>query len=265
MAFQRSHQHLLHQAHDYLALMTRWREVAQKSNLTMIPLCEVDLFALFAFSSGQPTATHRVYLSAGIHGDEPAGTEGLLRWAQKNSPLFARRDLFFMILPCLNPWGLTNNSRLDSHGHDLNRLFLPGAPEPIPSIQKLVKGLSFHLAVMLHEDYDARGLYLYEIETRNQPLWGEKLIRAAWPIIPPDDRSIIEGRSVNSRGVIRRKITSKIRRIGAEAIFLRKLHSKRAFTLETPSEDTLEARVQTHEVLLNKMLSLLLKEKRGPK
>src|SRR3712207_8217480 len=33
------------------------------------------------------------------------------------------RTLPLLIFPCLNPWGLVNNTRADAEGRDLNRLF----------------------------------------------------------------------------------------------------------------------------------------------
>ena len=41
-----------------------------------------------------------IYLSGGIHGDEPASTEALLAWVANNSDLV--QSLRILIFPCLN-------------------------------------------------------------------------------------------------------------------------------------------------------------------
>ncbi len=69
-----------------------------------------------------------------------------------------------MILPCLNPWGLVNNQRTDQHGRDLNRLFDRANLAPIRELKRLLAGWQFDFGLSLHEDFDARGIYGYELQ-----------------------------------------------------------------------------------------------------
>ena len=56
----------------------------------------------------------RIYISAGIHGDEPAGPLAALRLLQENRwPEHA--EIF--LLPCLNPVGFTLNQRENAERH----------------------------------------------------------------------------------------------------------------------------------------------------
>ena len=62
----------------------------------------------------------RIYLSTGIHGDEPAGPLAALRLLQENQwP--ANAELWFC--PCLNPMGFVLNRRENDQGIDLNRQY----------------------------------------------------------------------------------------------------------------------------------------------
>ena len=75
----------LFRCHDYPFLIRRWRKVARAAGLTMTPFMQAsghDLFVLTSRYNGEA-----VYLSAGIHGDEPASTEGLICWAEAIVPV----------------------------------------------------------------------------------------------------------------------------------------------------------------------------------
>jgi len=66
-------------------------------------------------------STPRIYISTGIHGDEPAGPLAALRLLQENQwP--ENVDLWFC--PCLNPLGFASNTRENVRGIDLNREYL---------------------------------------------------------------------------------------------------------------------------------------------
>ena len=105
-----------------------------------------------------------VYLSAGIHGDEPAPVEGLIRWAEAS--LAKLESWNWMIFPCLNPWGLERNIRFDAEGRDLNRFYDSRKVLQINAQRALMRGARFDAAATLHEDYDSRGFYLYEVAAK---------------------------------------------------------------------------------------------------
>jgi len=142
---------------DYRLLMERWLKLVKG-----IPQLELSIYdeaggypLMMVESSAHDPLKPSVYLSAGIHGDEPASVEGLIVWAE--SSLNKTADWNWMIFPCLNPWGLERNVRFDEEGRDLNRFYNSRKIPQIAAQRDLMKGKRFDLAITLHEDYDARG------------------------------------------------------------------------------------------------------------
>lgn len=237
-----------HRAHDYRELVRRWRVVAKKSGVSLRRLLRADGFDHFYLRTPALAETGGIYISAGIHGDEPASTEGLITWAEKHSRRLSKLPL--LVLPCLNPGGLVLNTRTNAQGIDLNRDFHHDEQPVIQAVKQLAAPHQFAAALMLHEDYDAQGVYLYEVQ-RVQPYWGEALLAAARFHLPIDPRPSIDGRKVKG-GIHRRRVDRRrFARIGyPEAIWLHLEHATRAFTFETPSEFALERRVAAHVAVL---------------
>lgn len=243
-------------AHDYAHLIRRWRGVARWAGLKMAKFAKAggyDLFFLESTRAGKNAPSF--YFSAGIHGDEVGATEGLLKWAEKSVPLL--RGVNVLIFPCLNPWGVMNNCRLDAEGRDLNRGFRGNIPQ-IAAQMRVMKGRRFDLALALHEDYDARGMYIYEVPSCAEH-WGEAMLKAASRRIPGDPRRKIEGRSARA-GIVRRAIRPEVMPDWPEAFVLHFHHASRTFTIETPSEFFLDDRVDAQVAVISKAVALCRKE-----
>ena len=239
---------MLHRAHHYRLLVQRWRALARRSGLRVRRFAEAGGDPLIYLESPALAATGGIYISAAIHGDEAATSEALVTWAEKHASRLSRWPL--LIFPCLNPWGLRNNMRCDAQGVDLNRSFHIDDNPVIAGLKRVAGQRQFEVAVMLHEDYDAEGFYLYEIQ-RERPHWGEDLLRVAARQMPVDPRERIDGRRAKA-GLIRRRFDRALfERIGfPEAIWLHQCHAQRALTLETPSEFALEHRVRAHVAVI---------------
>ena len=237
-----------HRSHDYRFLIERWRNVARHAEVTLRRLVKADGCEHYYLRTKALGSTDGIYISAGIHGDEPASTEALITWAENNPRVLIERPL--LLFPCLNPWGLVNNTRGNMAGVDLNRAFHRDDLPVITAVRQLVARRQFAAALMLHEDYDGQGVYLYEIQ-RVLPKWGEALLAAARPHLPTDPRTVIDGRKVTG-GIHRRHVDRRVfARIGyPEAIWLHLEHSARTFTIETPSEFALERRVAAHVAVI---------------
>src|SRR6266404_3911306 len=99
---------------------------------------------LLAFTRHASLLTHhssRVYISTGIHGDEPAGPLAVRQLLQENQ---WPADLSIRLCPCLNPTGFALHRRENDEGTDLNREYLqPKAPETAAHIAWLARQPSF--------------------------------------------------------------------------------------------------------------------------
>ncbi|MBU3665764.1 MAG: DUF2817 domain-containing protein [Chthoniobacterales bacterium] len=239
-------------AHDYAWLVKRWRALARREGWRMRKFAHADGFPVYVVES-PPSPGPRLYLSAGIHGDEPAATEALVDWCARRAAALKKCEV--LIFPCLNPWGLQHNDRHDARGRDLNRGYHRNDVAVIEAQKKILRGRAFDAAVMLHEDFDAHGVYLYEIPGA-RPFWGEKLLAAASRHLPREPRPRVEGRRCR-RGLIRTRVTPRTLPEHPEAFFLRFGHTTRSLTIETPSEFSITTRVAAQGAVLDAVLKLL--------
>ena len=240
--------------HDYAHLVKRWRAAAPKAGLALEIFAESDGYSLLhIFSKNSPREAPSIYFSAGIHGDEPASTEALLEWIARNAELARRLNL--RIFPCLNPWGLVHNKRTSAEGHDLNRCYRDSSLPVIAAHRKLVEKSDYDLALILHEDYDAQGAYLYETSPA-KPHWGERIIAAMARYIPPDLRRRIDT-SRAKEGIIRRRVTANMMPDWPEAFLLHFHGATRVFTIETASEFHIDTRVEAHVAAIDAAIALI--------
>ncbi len=103
--------------------------------------------------SSNPTAKN-VFLSAGIHGNEPAGVYALLEFLEKEADKYLA-DYNFIALPCLNPSGFEAGTRNNIAGINLNKNFKePKRSQELVILDDFLKRQStkFFFAMDLHED-----------------------------------------------------------------------------------------------------------------
>ena len=76
-------------AHDYSALIRKWRALSKKTPLRVGKVSTPKSLSFFEVTNGLLSREKPcLYISAGIHGDEPAPCWALLEWAEKNHGLF---------------------------------------------------------------------------------------------------------------------------------------------------------------------------------
>lgn len=243
--------------HDYGHLIRRWRSAARARGLRLTPYAAASGYELFYIEPRRPRPDRPwIYVSAGIHGDESAATEGLLEWVTATAQDFAAFNL--LAFPCLNPWGLVNNSRLDADGRDLNRTYHDDAVPATAAHRAVLADRRLALALTLHEDYDANGIYVYEIKGP-RPYWAEDLLAAAARHVPVDTRRTIEGRSSRA-GIVRRTLTPEMMPQFPEAFLLTFRHADRTFTIETPSEAHIDARIAAQIAVMERAVDLCLRQ-----
>jgi len=214
---------------------------------------DLKLYALTR--SGKPRGTNpRIYLSAGIHGDEPAGPLAARKLIQANQwP--DNLDLWFC--PCLNPLGFVLNSRENSKGLDLNREYLkPVAAEITAHIAWLERQPNFDLCLLLHEDWESHGFYVYEQNPENRLSLAEPMVEAVSKVCPVDPSELIEGRPAKN-GIIRPNLDPRTRPQWPEAFFLITHKTRQSYTLEAPSDYPLQTRVDALVAAVNIAVALI--------
>jgi len=203
---------------------------------------EFNLLALrrYPLSTINSQPSTRIYLSTGIHGDEPAGPLAALRLLQENN---WPKDAEIFLLPCLNPSGFVLNRRESGQGIDLNRDYLHLQTDEVRAhIAWLERQSKFDLCLCLHEDWESHGFYVYELNPDNRPSLAEAIVAAAGKVCPIDHSEIIEDREAHS-GIIRPSIDPRSRPQWPEAFWLLTHKTRLSYTLESPSDFPLDVRV----------------------
>ena len=183
-----------------------------------LPLGSLRLFALRRAASSH-TAQHRrrVYISTGIHGDEPAGPLAALRLLDENR---WPANCDFWLCPCLNPSGFGSNRRENDKGVDLNRDYRHLRSDEIRAHTSwLERQPRFDLCLCLHEDWEAHGFYVYELNPDNQPSLAEAIVAEVAKVCSIDPSEIIEGREAKG-GIIRPNLDPQNRPEWPEAFWL---------------------------------------------
>ena len=191
-------------------------------------------------STLNPQPSTKIYLSTGIHGDEPAGPLAALRLLQENKwP--ANVELWFC--PCLNPMGFVLNRRENDQGIDLNRQYRHlEAAETRAHTAWLERQPQFDLCLCLHEDWESHGFYVYELNPENRPSRAEAMVARIAEVCPIDPSEIIEDRPARN-GIIRPNLDPATRPQWAEAFYLIVNKTRLSYTLEAPSDFPLTTRV----------------------
>jgi hypothetical protein len=216
---------------DGLALRTGWAPD---------PIVVSETLTVPAYHKPSRSGRKHVYISAGIHGDEPA------------TPLAARKlfqehrwpdHLNLWIIPCLNPLGFTLNCRENEAGIDLNRDYLARKSELTRAHTAwLDERPPFTLGLCLHEDWESAGFYVYELNPDLQPSLADAIIHAVQQVCPIDPASEIEGRQARN-GVICANPDLTKRPDWPEAFYLIHHKTRLNYTLEAPSDFLLPTRI----------------------
>ncbi len=219
-----------------------------------------------------------VYVSAGIHGDEPAGVECAIRLIEQLSDNqrykywnFLIDTYNWIISPCDNPYGYERDLRENSIELDLNRMFeapdqtketefIAESLKRIPQQQHISsdtrsKRLGITLALDLHEDMDSTGFYLWERRRSYHTPIGDAIVNKVSTVCSINRTSIIEGHH-NDNGVITLldQITSKGWTRGR---YLAEYENTPCLILETPTRLDWDTRITAHMMAIQAVLDML--------
>ena len=225
---------------DITQIVREIQETVLRAGWELDSLPRMEPCSLLAFHRPVISARKRVYISSGMHGDEPAGPLAVLRLLQENR---WPAGLELWLCPCLNPSGFSLHRRENAAGIDLNRDYRRlQTPEIRCHIAWLEQRPLFDLTLCLHEDWEANGFYLYELNPDNRPSSADRIIQEVSKICLIDTSPLIEERPA-SNGIIRPEGDPLLRPEWAEAIYLIANKTRQSYTLEAPSDFPLETRV----------------------
>jgi hypothetical protein len=207
-----------------------------------------------AFRRPVPNARARLYISTGMHGDEPAGPLAVLQLLQEDS---WPGDAAIWLCPCLNPAGFRLNRRENAEGIDINRDYRHlRSAEARAHTDWLRRQPDFDISLCLHEDWESDGFYLYELNPDGRPSFAEKIIAAVAEVCRIDLSPVIE-KWPASGGVIRPNVNPADRPQWAEAIYLITHKTRQSYTLEAPSDFPLPVRVAALAAAVRTVLRLI--------
>ena len=230
----------MHALTDWPGFLTEFSREAEARGFVGVVLAELAGGPLMAWE--RAAAGPRVYISAGIHGDEPAGPLALLELLKAG---FFGPECHWLLCPALNPDGLAAGSRGNGAGRDLNRDYWKRrTPEVRAHAAWLEAAPAPDLFLSLHEDWESAGFYFYEINLgRDEPQRALAIIEAARPWCGPDPGPLIDGHQARAEGWIYHEAEADVPQGWPEAIFLAKRGCPLSFTFETPSHLVLARRV----------------------
>jgi murein peptide amidase A len=225
--------HHVRDASQHLALQHGW---------TCDTFLDSPEVSLRAYRRPYPGAKKNLYLSTGIHGDEPSGPLAVRRLLEENQ--WPEANLW--LVPCLNPPGFDRNTRENADGIDLNRDYRHLTTKEVSAhVAWLKQQPNFDLTLLLHEDWEASGFYVYELNPLRLPSFAETIVDSVRDLCPIESAELVDNWPI-AAGIIRPAIDPKDRPQWAEALYLSQNKTPRSYTLETPSDFPLALRVETH-------------------
>ncbi|MBT3271139.1 M14 family metallocarboxypeptidase [Candidatus Poribacteria bacterium] len=236
---------------DYNAIAARIRALPSSR-------CTVDLAAtvrghpLYVLRSPpSPSRGPRLALSAGTHGDEPAGVEAVVRLLETGDSTLAGFD--WVAFPCLNPAGYAEGTRENGAGVDINRSFENEEVAEALAVKRVLRGAAFDVFIECHEDWEASAFYMFECGDAAGALGGRVMAEVAREC-PVSHASDIDGmRAVD--GVI--QVDEEFAEYGHRslALYMWRFHAKRVLTCEAPGSLPFEQCVTAHMAAIRSALA----------
>jgi protein MpaA len=225
---------------DMRAVLGELETLGEKHGWVIERMPVVEGLSLLALHGPVEFPTRAIYISAGIHGDEPAGPLAVRELLAENR---WPPGVAVWLCPCLNPVGFDRGVRENADGADLNRDYRGLKTAEIRAhVAWLEKQPNFECALCLHEDWESHGFYLYERNRDRRPPLAPGIIEAVKEICPIDESPEIEGRPA-MRGVINVDDEPEARELWPETLYLTVAKTAQCCTLEAPSDFPLAVRV----------------------
>jgi len=188
----------------------------------------------------------RVLISAGIHGDEPAGVETVCSFIERKDYSQFVQEWEITLVPCINPFGYEANTRSNHEGVDLNRKFKsPTPPQEVVLAKKLFDSF-FDLTIELHEDVDSSGYYLFHSSADGiRPALVPGILKNVKTVMPFNMDAKIDGIPANGGVIERAGIDSKMD-WWPMAFYSLSKGTRTCLTLETATRFPMQTRIEAH-------------------
>lgn len=249
---------------DYNALASRWKSLRASGDIAVREVACVGAPRTLLCAERGDYRAPMIALSAGVHGDEPAGPWALLAMCEEED---LDQSFAYRMWPCTNPTGFANGTRESADGADVNRSFGRGGLTPeARAIVTANRDRKYPLSVDLHEDCDAEGFYCYEYGTGDIGRAVVEAVRdAGFPIqdltrcdlgTPPEKTQLDDG-------VVRAAPEGEIAVIGGLSFSLLVIRNaaQRALTFETPTTLPWDVRIAIHRIAVKAAISQLSKQR----
>ena len=170
-------------------------------------------------------------------------------------------DVSLYICPCLNPTGFKNNTRENSIGIDLNRDYRHFNSTETKAHKSWIESIpSFGISICVHEDWEAKGFYLYELNPEKINSASLEILNAVSSVCPIDQSELIDGRPANC-GLLKPLESPDVRPLWPEAFYIVQNNKTRlSYTLEAPSDFPLYFRTHALRHAIETTLNVHLSE-----
>jgi hypothetical protein len=227
---------IMHTPESITTLISKLRHAGEAVGFTVECFGQIGNWPLLGMirpASVAPSQAPHIYLSAGTHGDEPAGPQAMLELL-KNDRL--PRNYNYSICPLLNPAGLALGTRENPGGIDLNRDYRDSISREVRSHTRWIEHRITQLdcAIHLHEDWESQGFYLYELNITGLPSYSAQILAATEKFLPIETAQCIDGHLANE-GIIKPTILPELAEGQPEAVYLQEKFGGLNYTLEAPS------------------------------
>lgn len=200
----------------------------------------------------KPTAL----LTAGIHGDEPAGVYAVVQFLNNDFHRYAGR-FNIVAFPCLNPSGFNAGMHNTASGMNLNdHIGKQSDNAAVQAIENEIKSLAPSVVISfdLHEDNSGvqQGTYIYEMIARRTDHIARRVLDVLAPIDICQQPEIYGENNVN--GVI--EVNADEPQTASRGLhgFLKVHGAQHVMAIETPTEWSLEKRIRTHLEMIKRGL-----------
>ncbi len=204
---------------------------------------------------------YEVLLTGGVHGDEPVSVEIMIQMVEtlaQNPQKY--ENIYFDIVPVVNPWGWSHDIRFNRDGRDVNRDFASFKSREAMIIREFTAGKGYDLIVDHHEDVRGKGFFMYQLANPSQLISRKviKVVRAQGYPIEQDVRVII---LKTDDGLIDAPMWTLwfVRLVNRLSMtnYFRLNNNDLVYLIETPISLSWESRLTMHKTALDTLLNSL--------